>query len=69
LDELAPAIRLGLLEELRLALAGVVDEARMAAMATAVDEGWGLRRIGKFCGVSHEQVRRILAGARSGEGR
>jgi hypothetical protein len=28
LDELAPAIRLGLLEELRLALAGVVDEAR-----------------------------------------
>jgi hypothetical protein len=33
----------------------------MEAMAAASDEGWGLRRIGAFCGVSHEQVRRLLA--------
>ncbi|MGW1616328.1 hypothetical protein ACWCQZ_44160 [Streptomyces sp. NPDC002285] len=61
LDGLAPALRMRLLEELRSALVGALDEARVEAMAAASDEGWGLRRIGTFCGVSHEQVRRLLA--------
>ncbi|GAA3784494.1 hypothetical protein GCM10022206_24870 [Streptomyces chiangmaiensis] len=33
----------------------------MEATAAAAAEGSGLRRIGKFCGVSHEQVWRLLA--------
>ncbi|GAB2468434.1 hypothetical protein [Streptomyces incanus] len=61
LGGLAPALRMRLLEELRGALVGALDEARVEAMAAASDEGWGLRRIGVFCGVSHEQVRRLLA--------
>lgn len=61
LDGLAPALRMRLLEELRSALVGALDEARVEAMEAAADEGWGLRRIGAFCGVSHEQVRRLLA--------
>lgn len=54
-----------LLQELRGALVGALDEARVEAMAAAADEGWGLRRIGNFCGISHEQVRRLL-GERTG---
>ncbi|MGW3954647.1 hypothetical protein ACWEKM_27780 [Streptomyces sp. NPDC004752] len=61
LDGLAPALRMRLLEEMRNALVGALDEARVEAMAAAADEGWGLRRIGAFCGISHEQVRRLLA--------
>ncbi|MCA2230253.1 hypothetical protein [Nonomuraea aurantiaca] len=51
----APAIRLARLAELRVMLEDVV------AMAEARDEGWGLRRIGRQIGMSHEQVRRTLA--------
>ncbi len=68
LDGLAPALRMRLLEELRSALVGALDEARGEAMASAADEGWGLRRIGTFCGVSHEQVRRLLASGRPAGG-
>jgi len=32
----------------------------------AEQEGWGLRRIAKFTGVSHEQVRRLLAASAPG---
>ncbi|WP_409468685.1 hypothetical protein [Streptomyces sp. HC307] len=69
LDGLAPALRMRLLGELRSALVGALDEARVEAMAAAADEGWGLRRIGTFCGVSHEQVRRLLAERQAGGGR
>ncbi|MER6076182.1 hypothetical protein ABT187_47125 [Streptomyces sp. NPDC001817] len=68
LDGLAPALRMRLLEELRSALVGALDEARVEAMAAASDEGWGLRRIGAFCRVSHEQVRRLLAERQAGDG-
>ncbi|WP_436778355.1 hypothetical protein [Yinghuangia sp. YIM S09857] len=68
LEELAPAVRLRLVEELRGALTGALDAARVEAMAAAADEGWGLRRIAAFCGVSHEQVRRLLAELRPQDG-
>lgn len=68
LDGLAPALRMRLLTELRSVLVGVLDEAWVEAMAAAADEGWGLRRIGTFCGVSHEQVRRLLAERQTGGG-
>ncbi|MFG6200025.1 hypothetical protein [Nonomuraea sp. JJY05] len=58
---LAPAIRLRRLAELRVMLAAVVADASTAAMADARGEGWGLRRIGQHVGLSHEQVRRMLA--------
>lgn len=38
----------------------VTSQAMVVAMADARGEGWGLRRIGKHAGVSHEQVRRML---------
>ncbi|MFF5211020.1 MULTISPECIES: hypothetical protein [Streptosporangiaceae] len=57
----APAIRLARLAELRVMLEGVVAAASAQAMADARDEGWGLRRIGRQVGMSHEQVRRMLA--------
>lgn len=69
LDGLAPALRRRLLEELRSALVGALNEARVEAMAAAGEEGWGLRQIGAFCGVSHEQVRRLLAERRPGAAR
>jgi hypothetical protein len=62
---LAPAVRLRLLAELRVMLDGVVAQASTAAMADAQAEGWGLRRIGRQVGLSHEQVRRLLAEASS----
>lgn len=57
----APAIRLARLAELRVMLEGVVAAASAEAMADARGEGWGLRRIGRQAGMSHEQVRRMLA--------
>ncbi|MFE3453987.1 hypothetical protein ACFXJ8_34185 [Nonomuraea sp. NPDC059194] len=57
---LAPAVRLARLAELRAMLDEVTSHAMAAAMADARGEGWGLRRIGKHAGVSHEQVRRML---------
>ncbi|MEV4251402.1 hypothetical protein AB0J63_49480 [Streptosporangium canum] len=57
----APAIRLARLAELRVVLEDVVAAASAQAMADARDEGWGLRRIGRQIGMSHEQVRRTLA--------
>ena len=58
--DLAPAIRLARLAELRAMLDEVTSQAMAAAMADALAEGWGLRRIGRHAGVSHEQVRRML---------
>lgn len=63
LAELAPAVRLRVLVELRAAVDEVTSPALAAAMAAAQVEGWGLRRIGAFVGVSHEQIRRLLAAA------
>jgi hypothetical protein len=68
LAELAPALRLRILTELRVALEEVTSPALAAAMAAAQDEGWGLRRIGAFVGLSHEQVRRTLAASAPGGG-
>jgi len=61
LAELAPALRLRTLTELRAAVDEVTSPALAAAMAAAQEEGWGLRRIGAFVGLSHEHVRRTLA--------
>ncbi|WP_327259749.1 hypothetical protein [Streptomyces sp. NBC_01240] len=61
LDELAPAIRLRLLVQLRAALDEVTDAALDAGMAAAKAEGWGLRQIGDQVGLSHEKVRYQLA--------
>jgi class 3 adenylate cyclase len=61
LVELAPAVRLQLVTELRTVLDEVTTAALTAGMAAAKQEGWGLRRIAAFTGVSHEQVRRLLA--------
>ncbi|WP_231618779.1 hypothetical protein [Nonomuraea sp. SBT364] len=59
--DLAPAVRLARLAELKAMLDDVTSQAMAAAMADARSEGWGLRRIGRYAGVSHEQVRRTLA--------
>ena len=67
LDGLAPAQRLRLAVQLRDRLDAVVDAAVVESMAAAAAEGWGLRRVARFAGVSHEQVRRRLAG-REGAG-
>ena len=57
-----PAVRLRSLAALRAMLDEVTLLAVLAvAMTSAREEGWGLRRIAKFLGVSHEQVRRMLA--------
>jgi hypothetical protein len=61
LVDLPPAVRLRLVAELRAALDEVITAALTSGMAAAQQEGWGLRRIAKFTGVSHEQVRRLLA--------
>lgn len=46
----------------------VTGAALMVAMADARGGGWGLRRIGTSAGISHEQVRRMLAeGLSAGE--
>lgn len=50
LDGLAPALRMRLLEELRSALVGALDEARVEAMAAASDEGEGCGGSGRFAG-------------------
>ncbi|MFD4863250.1 hypothetical protein [Streptomyces atratus] len=55
LDDLAPAIRLRLIVQLRQALDEVTDAAKA--------EGWGLRQIGAQAGLSHEKVRYRLAQA------
>ncbi|MEV6868077.1 hypothetical protein AB0M44_44740 [Streptosporangium subroseum] len=66
--DLAPAVRLRRLAELRAMLEEVTGAALMVAMADARGEGWGLRRIGTSAGISHEQVRRMLAeGLSAGE--
>ncbi|MEV6156838.1 hypothetical protein AB0L53_41480 [Nonomuraea sp. NPDC052129] len=59
--DLAPALRLRRLSELRAMLEQVTGAALIAAMADARGEGWGLRKIGTSAGISHEQVRRMLA--------
>jgi hypothetical protein len=51
--------------ELRAALDAVTTVALTSGMTAAQQEGWGLRRIATFTGVSHEQVRRLLATASS----
>lgn len=63
IDDLAPALRLRLLAELGVMLDEVTSVAMASAMVAAQEEGWGLRRIGRVVGVSHEQVRRTLASA------
>jgi hypothetical protein len=50
-----------MLAALRVMVDQVMLSALSLAMVSARDEGWGLRRIAKFSGVSHEQVRRMLA--------
>ncbi|MEU4232858.1 hypothetical protein AB0F17_51940 [Nonomuraea sp. NPDC026600] len=62
--DLAPALRLRRLSELRAMLEEVTGAALMAAMADARGEGWGLRKIGTSAGMSHEQVRRMLTEGR-----
>ncbi|MET8335995.1 hypothetical protein ABZV14_44820 [Streptosporangium canum] len=39
----------------------VTGAALVVAMADARGEGWGLGKIGTSAGISHEQVRRMLA--------
>ncbi|QCX82645.1 hypothetical protein C9F11_45425 (plasmid) [Streptomyces sp. YIM 121038] len=63
LEELAPAIRLRLLVELRAELGELTDAALDEGMAAAKAEGWGLRQIGGQVGLSHEKVRYRLAQA------
>ncbi|MEU4704584.1 hypothetical protein [Nonomuraea dietziae] len=58
--DLAPAVRLRRLADLRAMLEEVTGAALMVAMADARGEGWGLRKIGTSAGISHEQVRRLL---------
>ncbi|MEU8378485.1 hypothetical protein, partial [Streptosporangium sp. NPDC048865] len=61
-------VRLRRLAELRTMLEEVTGAALMVAMADARGGGWGLRRIGTSAGISHEQVRRMLAeGLSAGE--
>lgn len=59
--DVAPAVRLRMLAELRVMVDEVTLTALTSAMVSARDEGWGLRRIASFAGVSHEQVRRMVA--------
>ncbi|GAA3521453.1 hypothetical protein FHR32_006018 [Streptosporangium album] len=59
----SPAARLRLLTELRHELNASLDSARVQAMTDASAQGWGLRRIAEQCDLSHEQVRRLLAGS------
>jgi DNA-binding NarL/FixJ family response regulator len=66
LVDLAPATRLRMATELRAALDEVTTAALTAGMAAAQQEGWGVRRIAKFTGVSHERARRLLATASPG---
>ena len=66
LDELAPAIRLLLVVQLRDAMGDVTERALDEGMAAARGEGWGLRRIGTVVGLSHETVRYRLVGAEGG---
>ena len=66
LADLPPAVRLQLVTELRAALEEVTTAALTAGMASAKQEGWGLRRIATFTGMSHEQVRRLLAASSPG---
>ncbi len=63
LEDLAPAIRLRLVVQLRQALGEVTDAALDSGMAVAKAEGWGLRQIGAQVGLSHEKVRYRLAQA------
>lgn len=66
LEELAPAIRLRLVMQLRAALDEVMDAALDAGVAAAQAEGWGLRQIGSQAGLSHEKVRYRLTRAEGG---
>jgi len=65
LVELGAAVRLRLVTELRAAVDAVTTVALTAGLAAAQQEGWRLRRIATFTGISHEQVRRLLATASS----
>lgn len=62
LVDLPPAVRLRTLAELRAMVDEVTSRALSSAMVSAREEGWGLRRIGRFADVSHEQARRMIAG-------
>ncbi|MFZ4250374.1 hypothetical protein ACOZDF_34625 [Streptomyces griseoincarnatus] len=57
LDDLAPAIRLRLVVQLRAAVDEVTHAAPDEGMAAAKAEGWGLRQIGGRVSLSHEKVR------------
>jgi hypothetical protein len=58
---LPPLQRLRLLAELRNGLDEASGELVEDAIVAARADGWGLRRIAVAAGISHEQVRRVLA--------
>ncbi|MCZ1004140.1 hypothetical protein O1M63_49390 [Streptomyces mirabilis] len=58
---LAPEQRLRLVTHLRHSLDRVTGQALDEGMKAARSKGWGLRRIGKAAGLSHEKVRHRLA--------
>jgi hypothetical protein len=58
---LPPIQRLRLLAELRHGLDEASGELVEDAIVAARADGWGLRRIAVAAGISHEQVRRVLA--------
>ncbi|MEW2426043.1 hypothetical protein AB0911_36580 [Streptomyces nigra] len=69
LERLSPEARLRLAARLRDELGQVVESAVDASMAAAARRGWGLRRIGRMVGVSHETVRsRIGRSVGKGQG-
>ncbi|MFD9061137.1 hypothetical protein ACFVZ3_06405 [Kitasatospora purpeofusca] len=68
LDDLAPAARLHLVVRLRKALDEATGTALDESMAAAKAQGWGLRRIGRLAGLSHEKVRCRLARPAAGAG-
>ncbi|MFG3208038.1 hypothetical protein [Streptomyces sp. NPDC048192] len=57
LRRLSPEARLRLAARLRDELGQVVETAIDASMTAAARRGWGLRRIGRLVGLSHETVR------------
>jgi hypothetical protein len=66
LVDLPPVALLGLVAELRVAVDEVRAAALTAGMTAAQRLGWGLHQIANHTGVSHEQVRRLLAAASPG---
>ncbi|MFJ3841989.1 hypothetical protein ACIPY6_41740 [Streptomyces sp. NPDC090054] len=58
---LAPEQRLQLVTYLRSSLETVTGQALDEGMRAARGKGWGLRRIGRAAGLSHEKARYRLA--------